>query len=184
MPGKASSKATTESLFTSKQRYQLSKLLNDARPQKADRIALDLMDQLAAKFKKEIKALGFRPTVEDRDLALGSKSYAQRHMVRFEKLSIAERKKWWDGVGRADCLLLEFAADIGRCWKEATGRPLPKVKASVHQRCGEGYRRELAGLATTHPLWLILDALDLKVGARTVNELIRKVRPLTRKRAA
>jgi hypothetical protein len=170
----ANSRAKTEAKFsfTRKQRSQLTKLLNKVRPQRSHDEAIDRMERLAAKFGEGINSLGFRPVIEDLDRLLNSKSYEQSYNLRIEKLSAAELKRESAGVGKAGLLLKNLATDLVICWKETTGRPLPRLTAEVLERCGVGYRRELAVIATSHPLWLILEAVDLKVSALTVNYLV------------
>jgi hypothetical protein len=172
MAASSSEKTTSKLLFTPKQRSQLSKLLKEAKPAGMHDEAIDRLERSAAKFSEDIKSLGFRPFIEDWDRGLSSKSYEQSYVLRIEKLSAAELKKEWVGVGKANLLLKNLATDLGRCWKETTGHPLPQLTAEVLERCGAGYRRELAVIATSHPLWLILDAVGLKVSASTVNYLV------------
>jgi hypothetical protein len=170
----AKSSAKTEAKFslTDKPRRQLSKLLNKARPQRSHDKAISRMERLAAKYSDGINSLGFRPAIEELDRLLGSKSYDQSYKLRIKKLNAGELKKESIGVGKAGLLLKNLATDLVLCWKEATGRPLPRLTAEVLERCGVGYRRELAVIATSHPLWLILDAVGLKVSASTVNYLV------------
>ena len=172
MTAKSSGKTMPKFLFTDKQRRQLSKLLNKARPQRSHDKAINRMERLAAKFSEGINSLGFRPIAEDLDRVLSSKSYEQSYNLRIEKLSAAELKNESVGVGKAGLLLKNLATDLVLCWKETTGRPLPRLTAEVLQRCGVGYRREHAVIATSHPLWLILDAVGLKVSASSVNYLV------------
>jgi hypothetical protein len=161
----ANSRAKTEAKFsfTRKQRSQLTKLLNKVRPQRSHDEAIDRMERLAAKFGEGINSLGFRPVIEDLE---------QSYNLRIEKLSAAELKRESAGVGKAGLLLKNLPTDLVICWKETTGRPLPRLTAEVLERCGVGYRRELVVIATSHPLWLILEAVDLKVSALTVNYLV------------
>jgi hypothetical protein len=147
-------------------------MLKEAKPQKAHDKALQQIGRLAAKFSEDIKSLRFRPFVEDLDRLLSSKLYEQSYCVRIEKLSAAELKKEWIGVGKANRLLKKVAADVSLCWQGATGRSLPRLPAKILQRSGLGYRREFAALAASHPLWLIFDAVGLKVSASTVNQLV------------
>jgi hypothetical protein len=167
-------KSSTKSKFslTRKQRSQLSKLLKEAQPGGKHDEAIDRLERLGAKFSEDISSLGFRPAIEDWDRGLSSRSYERTYNLRIEKLSAAELKKEWVGVGKAGLLLKNLATDLVLCWKETTGRPLPRLTAEVLERCGVGYRRELAVIATSHPLWLILDAVGLKVSASTVNYLV------------
>jgi hypothetical protein len=170
----AKSSATTEAKFalTRKQRSQLSELLKEAKPGGSHDDAIDRLERLGVKFVEDMESLGFRPFIEDWDRGLSSRSYERTYNLRIEKLSNAELNKEWVGVGKANLLLKNLATDLVLCWKETTGRPLPRLTAEVLERCGVGYRRELAVIATSHPLWLILDAVGLKVSASTVNYLV------------
>jgi hypothetical protein len=91
---------------------------------------------------------------------------------RTGKLSPAEHRRQLLGVGKATDLLRVFVTDVGRCWKEATGHPLPKLTAEVVERYYLGYGPAFAGIAASHPLWLILYAVKVKVGGMAVDEIV------------
>jgi hypothetical protein len=172
MTAKSSGKTMPKSLFTPKQRSQLSKLLKEARPAGMHDATIDRLERSAVKFSEDIKSLGFRPFIEDWDRGLSSSSYERTYNLRIAKLGNAELNKEWVGVGKANLLLKNLATDVGRCWKRATGRSLPRLPAEILKRSGVGYRRELAGLAASHPLWRVFDVVEVKVSASTVNWLV------------
>jgi hypothetical protein len=172
MTSKSSTKTETKFSLTRKQRSQLTKLLKEAKPAGKHDEAIDRLERLGAKFSEDINSLGFRPFIEDSDRGLSSRSYERTYNLRIEKLSNAELKKEWVGVGKANLLLKNLATDVGRCWKRATGRSLPRLSVEMLKRSGIGYRHELAGLTASHPLWLIFDAIEVKVSASTVNWLV------------
>jgi hypothetical protein len=169
----AGSNAKAEAkFFTDKRRNQLTKLLKKAKPWVMQDKAIDRMESLAAKFSEDIRRLGFRPFIEDWDRCLSSESYQERFDRRVQLSSAESKRKQLLGIKKADLLLKGLITNVARCWKETTGQPLPKLTAEVLERCGVGYWPELAVVAATHPLWLIFDAVELKVSGWTVNQLV------------
>jgi hypothetical protein len=173
MPAKASAKRTTAKLlFTRKQRSQLSKLLYAAQAQGPHDRTLQRLDRLAAKFTKDIRDLGFRPRYEIFDRCETSEEFEKRWTRRCMKRSSPEERKIDKaGLNKADSLVRGLVRNIARIWKKATGHRLPTLETEVLTWCGPGYRREFTALAGRHPLWLILDAVGLKLAAWHVNWL-------------
>jgi hypothetical protein len=172
MAASSSGKTTPKLLFTLKQRRQLMKLLQDAAPHRNHDKALERMDRSGAKFINRLQSVGFRPMTELWERVISSKAYERRFETRAEKLSPAGHRRQLFGIGKAEDLLRAFVTDVGRCWKETTGHPLPKLAPEVLDRCGVGYWPELTVIAASHPLWLIIDAVQVKVGAWAVNHLV------------
>jgi hypothetical protein len=156
MPTQSSAFTGAKLLFTHEQRRQLAKLLNEAQPQGSHDKALAQMDRLAAKFRSDLRTLGFRPFVEILDQGISGREKRERLL----------------GIQQAEELLRYLVFDIGRCWKETTGQPLPTLTTEVLDRCGLGYWPELSVIAASHPLWLVIDAVEVKLGALTVNHLV------------
>jgi hypothetical protein len=172
MAASSRGKTTNKLLFTLEQRSQLNKLLKEAKPAGNHDDAIDRLERIGAKFVEDMESLGFRPFIEDRDRGLSSRSYERTYSLRIEKLSNAELNKEWVGVGKANLLLKDLATEVGRFWKRATGRSLPRLSVEMLKRVGVGYRHELAGLTARHPMWLIFDAVEVKVSASTVDWLV------------
>jgi hypothetical protein len=179
MTVESTAKPQAKFLLTHEVRSQIAKLLSDARPQHQAKTFVR-MERLAAGFNKRIGRLGFRPSIEDWDRSLGSRSFANALTRRIEKLSPGAYQERWVGVGIADRLLCDLSVGFARCWKSATGRGLPKLPPGVLKQAGTGYRPGLDALAACHPLWLFLDAVGVSLSARTVNQLIAHARSASR----
>jgi hypothetical protein len=172
MRAKSNGETKAKLLLTAKQRRQLTKLLYEAQPQGPHYKALQRIDRLASKFYSDIQSLGFRPHAELIDQCLGSKFFQRKFVSRRRKLSPAERKVDNAGIDKAEKLLRRLVRNVARNWKAATGQPLPALEAHVIEWGGYGYRPRLTAFAANHPLWLILDALMLKLSAFTVGWLV------------
>jgi hypothetical protein len=172
MPAKSNGETKAKLLLTAKQRRQLTKLLYEAQPQGPHYKALQRIDRLAAKFSNDIKSLGFRPHSETIDQCLGSEYFNRKFVSRRKRLSSAERKVDNAGIDKAENLLRRLVRNVARNWKAATGQPLPALEAHVIEWGGYGYRPGLTIFAANHPLWLMFDALRLKLSAFTVGWLV------------
>jgi hypothetical protein len=127
---------------------------------------------IAAKFSNDLQSSGFRSLGEIPHRHTNSKAHDQKSRSQTEKLNPAANRRQMIAIEKkAKDLLYDFVTDVGRCWKETTGHPLPQLTREVLDRCG-GYRPELAVLAASHPLWVIFNAVEIKVGAHAVNHFV------------
>jgi hypothetical protein len=163
-------------LLTQKQQSQLAQLLHDAAPERSHGETLRRLDQLAATFRKDLQSLGVRPCMEMLDECLGRESYVDDVAKLIEMPASAEAKEKVFSIEGADDCFHSFVRDVGEYWREGTGGPLPTLSAEFLEKCGVGYRPELAKRATGHPLWLMFEAVGLKVSAWTVNLMVCIVR--------
>lgn len=143
----------------------------------------DRLERLTGEFRAKLKQLGFRPTKEDEDRSHGSPSFSNALNKQWDELSLAECKKRWTGVGKADRLLREFCVKVAQSWTSATGRPLPVLDAAVLKKRDMGYRPNLRVFVMQNPLWLVLDAAGLKLGAESVKVLTTYARREVRERS-
>jgi hypothetical protein len=159
-------------LLTQKQQSELAQLLHDAAPERSHGETLRRLDQLAATFRKDLQSLGARPGMEILDECLGRESYVDDVAKLLEMPASAEDEEKVVRIEGADDCFHSFVRDVGEYWEEATGGPLPTFAAEFLEKCGVGYRPELANRATGHPLWLMFEAVGLKVSAWTVNLMV------------
>jgi hypothetical protein len=174
MPVKADGCPNT--IFTDTQRDQLAKLLYNASPQETRDETLQRLERLTTTFNNDLRRLGFRPLVEIGDRASSSRVYHGLFETQMDGLSPMEIEVQTKGIFAAENMLRKLAADVERCWRGATGAPLPRLKRELLKRYGVGFQRELTFHAASHPLWLIVDAAGVKVGAATVNQLVCEAR--------
>jgi hypothetical protein len=175
MAAKSNTNGTGKLLLTERQRAQLLGWLHQAAPCRRHADALDHLDQVATQFSNDIQHLGFRPSAETMDLCWNSGSFERKYFRRLDKLSPAEREADDVGTKEADRLLSGLVDNVAQCWKEATGSPLPAFEPAYFEWIGDDVPT-LALLAASHPLWLIFDAVGLKLSSWGGNILIWKAR--------
>jgi len=90
------------------QKNNLNRMVADACLRHPAGKVTELLEGLTAEFRATLKQLGFRPAKEDWDRSLGSLSFSNALNKQWDGLSLAECKKRWTGVGKADRLLREF----------------------------------------------------------------------------
>jgi hypothetical protein len=110
--------------------------------------------------------------METLDECLGRESYVDDVAELLDTLDSAEAEEKVFSIEGADDCFHSFVRDVGEYWKEGTGGPLPTLAAEFLDKCGVGYRPELAERAAGHPLWLMFEAVGLKVSAWTVNLMV------------
>jgi hypothetical protein len=170
----ATSNERTEftSLLSAEQRQQLSKLLYKVKPRGPHEQALQQMDRLAADFRTDLENVGFRPLAEAWTEALRSEAYEKNLERLLAKIDSDENIAELAGIAKADSLLRGFVAKMGRCWKDATGRPLPKLKLGMMKSLGiVGQGPDFAIRAGRHPLAIAFEAVGLDIAPWIVEQL-------------
>jgi hypothetical protein len=115
--------------------------------------------------------------MEELDEAVASNHHRDALRYRLAKMKAPEAKLYKVAVRRADALVLELCEKFAFCWSRVTGGPLTSISARVAQKCGPGrHRSDRAKYMLRHPLWLMLDAAGLKIGAGTVNQIVSVTR--------
>ena len=147
MTAKTIASTISMAVLTRGHRRHLAKLLNEAGRKREPDDVLDRMEKLASDLRNGMDRLGFRPSMEDWDRSLSSRTYASHLIKKMENLSESAQRKRWIGVGKADRLLLSFCEEFAHCWRWATDLAVPRLKPEVLLLSGPGYRPALHGRA-------------------------------------
>lgn len=80
-------------------------------------------------------------------------------------------RQFTEGEGRADRIFREFCSNVARAWRRATGARLPALEYDRDDD-GRGYRSGARVVVSDHPLWVVLDAVGVKVDSNTLEALV------------